>query len=133
MRSPLNPLSELARRASPHYTVTYLLTVVFGFAGACVVSGAFTQGLAQLALVGCGILTGASAFGLIACLIFKRLEVFRSEPHLRFLAIMAWSEDPGLDEESVRRRERMLPALLTGNVTKTESTRPSIKKADHDE
>ena len=133
MRSPLNPLSELARRASPDYTVTYLLTVAFGFAGACVVSGIFVQGLAQLALIGCGILTGASTFGFFAYLVLQKLEVFRSEPHLRFLAIMAWSEDPNLDEEAVRRRERVLPALLAGGVSKTESTRHGVKEADQDE
>ena len=47
-------------------------------------------------------------------MLLKRAELLKSEPHLRFLAVMAWSQDPGLDEEAVQRREKLLPRLLDG-------------------
>ena len=130
MPNPLDPLSNLARKASPQYTVTYLLTVVFCFAGACLVAGVLTAGAAQAALLGCGMLLGLAAFGLIGFVIFKKPELLRSEPHLRFLALMEWSQDPSLDEDAVRRREQILPALLEGRVRKADAPSGLGKEVD---
>ena len=49
---------------------------------------------------------------------FQKADLLRSEPHLQFLAIMAWSQDPALDEEAVRRRERILPKMLQSGSKK---------------
>ena len=133
MPNPLDPLSSLARRASPQYTVTYLLTVVFCFAGVCLAAGVLAGGLAQDALVGCGILLGLAAFGLIGVVMFKKPELLRSEPHLRFLAILEWSRDPSLDEDAVRRREQILPELLEGHLRKADTLLRLGKEADSDE
>jgi hypothetical protein len=105
--------------------------VVFAFAAVCITAGVVTVGVAQAVLLGCGILLGITCFGLLGFIMLRRAELLRSEPHLRFMAVMAWSQDPGLDEETAQRREKMLPGLLEG-VRKAQQQLPSTQDAERD-
>ncbi len=71
-----------------------------------------------MVLIATGVALGIATFGLMGYLVVRKPGLLRSEPHVQFLAIMAWSQDPGLDEEAVKRREQMLPKLLDGRVRK---------------
>ena len=126
---PPDPLSRIAGRASPQYTVTFLLTVAFAFAGMCLICGVAASGVSRVLLVGGGLLFGAATLGSAIYTVFRRAELLRSEPHLRFLAIMAWSQDSTLDEEAARRREKMLPGLLD-NVSKSHAHLPSTQESE---
>ena len=128
---PPDPLSRIASRASPHYTVTYLFTVAFAFDAVLAVCGSAVGGVLGALLVIGGVLFGAVTLGAVLYVVLKRAELLKSEPHLRFLAIMAWSQDPGRYEEASARREKRLPRLLDG-VAKPQARLPSTQEKERD-